>query len=617
MVKVNSVTAEGFGSLIKQITFQLDLEGLNIIRGRVGSGKTSIPSSLYWGFYGKSLKKGSSIETWEELRTKEYKGTMVRIDFNIGKNHYQIIRCISYKGKIMPASYKGKNPNGGSGLWLIVNGERDTEKNKIVIQKKIIDILGYSPELFINSIIYGQRLKRIIEESGPNKKKLFDEAFETMFIDKAKNKAEAERKDLESLLRTNRTKEESKVQSLEKLSRAYDDMVSYEESFEKDKKKKLKELKEEIVEYEESKNKTIAKLKKIPSTNTSHLEDGLDEVELKYHKAQEEIDKFDSIETNMSKVTQEMEENRGKRATLVISKECPSCSQPLEYGKRTKLVETYKEEYAQLASANKKLEKLRDAIDYKKLNKKLAKLKEQRKEIKTSILSIKSNVELKNTLESHIREYERKQKKATDKWDKINDSVLEKKSDEHQINIITLRESISVVSQYSIALEKELDLYNWLIKDPLSNSGIKAYIFNSLLSKVNDNLTRYSEILGFRVEFGIDMGTAAKDFYQVIYKDDIIINYPDLSGGQKQLVDTAIALAIHEVIASVRPINILFLDEPFEGLDNDTIDVISDIISYKAQGRSLYLITHHSSFNPTNSNTIYFSLDKNSATEIN
>ena len=225
MVIVNSVTAEGFGSIIKRLVFPLNIEGLNIIRGRVGAGKTSIPSALYWGLYGKSLKKGSTIETWEELRGKEYKGTMVNIDFNIGKNHYQVIRCISYKGKIMPKEYKGKNPNGGSGLWLIINGERDFEKNKIIIQKKIIDILGYSPDLFINSIIYGQRLKRIIEESGPNKKKLFDEAFQTMFIDKAKTKAEIEKKELEALLSTNVSKESGKEQSLKQLQEAYYDML--------------------------------------------------------------------------------------------------------------------------------------------------------------------------------------------------------------------------------------------------------------------------------------------------------------------------------------------------------------------------------------------------------
>src|SRR5690606_31315174 len=121
----------------------------------------------------------------------------------------------------------------------------------------------------------------------------------------------------------------------------------------------------------------------------------------------------------------------------------------------------------------------------------------------------------------------------------------------------------------------------WLIKDPLSNTGLKAYMFNSMLEQVNIALEEYSRVLGFQVEFGIDLDTHRKDFYQAVLFEGVITPYEDLSGGQKQLVDTSIAFAIHDVIAKIRPCNILFMDEPFESLGIDEIEIIEELVENK------------------------------------
>ena len=58
--------------------------------------------------------------------------------------------------------------------------------------------------------------------------------------------------------------------------------------------------------------------------------------------------------------------------------------------------------------------------------------------------------------------------------------------------------------------ELELENYNWLINDPLGNNGIKAYLFDSSLDMLNRTLDKYSQVLGFRIEFNIDLGTAGR-----------------------------------------------------------------------------------------------------------
>jgi len=81
MVVFKELQAEGFGSLIDKMAFILDQPGLNIIRGKVGAGKTSIPSVLCWTLFGSTLKEKSSVNTWEELRTDTYAGTMASVIF--------------------------------------------------------------------------------------------------------------------------------------------------------------------------------------------------------------------------------------------------------------------------------------------------------------------------------------------------------------------------------------------------------------------------------------------------------------------------------------------------------------------------------------------------------
>lgn len=75
-----------------------------------------------------------------------------------------------------------------------------------------------------------------------------------------------------------------------------------------------------------------------------------------------------------------------------------------------------------------------------------------------------------------------------------------------------------------------------MIDDPLGNNGIKAYLFDSSLERLNSTLDRYARVLGFRIEFTIDLGTARKDFVTLIERDGQIIDYDELSGGENKYV---------------------------------------------------------------------------------
>jgi len=576
MIYFKDITIEGFGSIIDKLTFPLDKEGLNIISGKVGSGKTSIPSALVWCLYGTTLKGKASVATWEELRTNSFKGTKVEVTFLIGKDEYTIIRCLEYKLNV-------KEVRGSNNIFIIKNGLITSTSGKVQQQAEIEKLIGYSFDLFTNAIIFGQRMKRIIDETGPNKKKIFEEAFEVTFIEEARLKVKDQDADLEKLASKYYSRMSTLGDRIDDLTVSHNTAVEYEQMFSDHKEKRIAELKKSIASYKEAEIKVKA------SDLTKALKD-LEEAEV-YEKHMALIAKLEGEEGEL------LEEQKSAKAG-----KCKYCGSTISGQKQIVLNKQITDKLHRL---NLQLTELREK---QWLFPKVFVVKTEEKNVER----IKQELKLKSA-QSKNKEavLEMKEELASIKKEKL---VIRSEGIRKKIELAK-KKAVRAKAKYE-TIKGNREINKWLINDALSNSGLKAYIFNSLLARVNKKLNDYSHIIGFKIEFGIDMKSARKDFYQVIYKDGIVAMYQDLSGGQKQLVDTCIALAINHTIGDVRPSNLLFLDEPFEGLDDETIEIVSDLIVNSSQNKCLYLITHHSSFSPITSNKIFFTLDQKGNTKV-
>ena len=144
----------------------------------------------------------------------------------------------------------------------------------------------------------------------------------------------------------------------------------------------------------------------------------------------------------------------------------------------------------------------------------------------------------------------------------------------------------------------------WAYTDPLGSNGIKAFLFESSLGFLNEVLESYSEVLGFSIQFIVDLESTRKDFQTVIYMDGIEVQYDELSGGQKQLCNLAMAFAMNEVMTQAKGISIAFLDEVFENLSQDNIEIVVGLIKKVYKDKTLFLITHQESLPISNSKTL-------------
>lgn len=600
MINFKQITAEGFTSLVEPSTFELGRgESLNVIRGKVGSGKTTIPNALTWCLYGQTLKNKCTIEPWEEVRTDKYRGTKVSVEFEKFGEHYEIIRCKNFKGNItIGPKTKIK---GGSNIIILKDGELISGKGKVLAQQEINDILGYSFELFKNSIVFGQNMKRIIEETGPEKKKVFDEAFQVDFIDKAKDNVSDEKKKLLELKKDIIHDIELIDERLSKFQSKLDFALDNEKSFDENNKERITEYNDNIKELKSD----IESIKKEETyeVDTKTLEETKTELLKEKNRISINNDNFLKIEKDIT--TFHKEETEIKSQLKKGFEKCPTCGGKMNKDKASEMVSKLNK---RLKVVEKTLSVLKkqymsiEHIDNTEITNKL-------RNIETRIAEAKANNKWAQNSKNRIEKNKEKIAYYTEKINEVNNRKLLIKSTMYE-KLSNKQVRISKKLHNRLAtIERDIEIKDWLISDPLSNNGLKAYIFDALLGNVNDRLNTYEPILGFQVEFGIDLTSHRKDFYQAIMKDGIVIAYDDLSGGQKQLVNTAVAFAIHDVISELRPMNILFLDEPFESLDVDYIEIISDLVYEKSKNKSLYLITHHQSFSPTNINEISVSIE--------
>jgi DNA repair exonuclease SbcCD ATPase subunit len=147
-------------------------------------------------------------------------------------------------------------------------------------------------------------------------------------------------------------------------------------------------------------------------------------------------------------------------------------------------------------------------------------------------------------------------------------------------------------------IAKSLRIDKWLIKDPLSNNGLKAFIFESMVGKINAHLKTYKSLVGFDIKVGVDLKSSRKNIDLFITKKGDEIPVDDLSGGQGQMAGVVALFAFADTVQDNKPINILLMDEAFESLDKNNIALLEAIIMKKAKSKSIHLITHNDNFNP-------------------
>lgn len=544
MLTFLNLEAEGFCS-IESLHLQLNPTCTILIKAPNGKGKSTILSALVWAIYGKNLKGVSEVNTWKQVRPKDYKGTKVQVYFQKDSHTYKIVRCQKYE-EVLEDGAKGKDR-----LVFIKDGDIIDIKGKGKIQDAINREIGLSYTLFMNSIMFGQGIKRLIQESNSDKKKIFEEVFDLEFLNLAKGIALQDKNNI--VAQINEVEHQSQLlkKELEANKEAYFDLRDREKSFKKKNREERKSLKQDR-----------EKLTKLLIQKQKQIKDGVDA----------------SIKIRIKNQNKLISDIRGK---LNNAKKISNVS----------LKEVIKELVIQLEGGNYK-RALRDAksiynafSDIEKYEKKYSKAQDRLEELE--------NVDERyKKLKSDCDDIADDLASIDEDLAKLKQEKLKVMSPKYKQKLKEIRKNLRKVDEDFHNKELELENYNWLINDPLGNNGIKAYLFDSSLEFLNKCLDKYSEVLGFRIEFNIDLGTARKDFVTLIERDGMIMDYDELSGGEKTLCNFSMALAMHEALTASKGVNIILFDEVFESLSLDNVELVTSLIRKYSEGKTVFVITH-------------------------
>ena len=550
MIQFGNIIIEGFCS-IPYLELNLGSKGITVIRGATGEGKTTILSALVWGAYGKNLKGKSDVNTWEKYRPKNYNGTKVEIYFGKDGKTHKITRCLKYKGEVNGA--KGKDR-----LIYEIDAVEVSEKNKGEIQALINADLGMSYSLFMNSILFGQGMKRLIQESSSDKKDLFEEIFELEYISKARDIAKGYY--TEALREYNEISQKysSSKEKKQSIQRMLDDLKKQANHVKNDLSSRVKVL--------EKKLSLLAKAKK---------ENELKEtVTYKNHIEQRIQEARDNQKELLNKI------NDAKKKTRVSLEEFIGVIIKLlkrgDIKNSLKRLMEVKKAFGDIERLQDKCSKLADKIS--NYRDKLEELRDQEYEANKVQRDIDStHVEIKKLL--------------SEKRAGVNLGLIKK----YKTQLSTISDKLQSIESEMEEKRAKVDNYKWVMDDPLGNRGIKAFLFESSLDILNETLESYSEVLGFSILFYVDIQGVKKDFNTQIIMDGIEVSYEELSGGQKQLVNLAMAFAMNEVMTKAKGINIAFLDEVFENLSSEYVDLVIGLIRKIYKDKTLYLISHQES----------------------
>lgn len=587
MITFEHISIEGFASYGKSFFYVLNRPGINVIQGKNGSGKTTIFSALTWCLFGQTLKGKSNVEPWEDVVTQNFKGTRVEVALRVGNDLYVISRNKGYTAK----QWGWKN---NSGLFLTKNKIIQNQfRNKDDVQEEVVKILGMSFTLFKNSISFGQNLTRLLQEAGPKQKEIFDEAFEVMFINKARVKAVKFQKEQDGEYLKLKTEHDLLTEKLDN----YENQIQSKEETQKEREQTKSQIIAEISKNNVDRSTAITR-QGIISAKRSKRESYKRKVERLKELEDREFRIDFAREQDRSTLNAIIQEFRDIRMGLSkINPTCNTCGQEIKIEGRAK--------YKTLQISRLKLLALDRSVYSKKIfnaELKLAEIQRSKSKLvkfKDKLKRIETLLDSKENSTRPIHEYKATRLELRKRLKELKVKISADLEEANQLNFKRnklLERELFLLPQLK-QLEKGIKLHNWLINDPLSNKGLKTFIFNSMLGLINKRLRYYGRYLGYVIEFHIDMESGNKNFKATVQSGNKIRPYNDLSGGQKQLVDICLAFSIHDVVTETKKVNILLMDEIFESLDIDNVELVSELISVKSQGISTHLISHQQSLN--------------------
>lgn len=387
--------------------------------------------------------------------------------------------------------------------------------------------------------------KSFLKMSNDDKRKIVDKIFGFHIINQMRELLKAQTKTLKDSLDTIVRSMDSQNKTLESSMIELDNLS-----------KKLLEVSEDKI------NESIVNLNKFRNLLEFHKEK-LEGFLVNEKNLKNELNKLNNIlYANKSQITDIF-----SKLKLYDNSKCPTCASDLT----TEFHHSMKHDFLlTLEIAKKDLDE--NTVLYNQMREKEKTLESEKKELLDKEFKIKTNItkfdqELKSLKSGPKDEQLESIKKIVSKMEEqINDSSLEKNKNEERLN------------------------WNKIVEDILGEKGLKQMAIKTILPSLNGEIHRLMNEMHLDYKVMFD-----EEFNATITHLGHEISIATLSRGETKKVDFVVLIAVIKLMKMRFPgINLLFLDEIFDGVDSDGIYGILKILgkTSKDLGLNTFVISH-------------------------
>ena len=192
--------------------------------------------------------------------------------------------------------------------------------------------------------------------------------------------------------------------------------------------------------------------------------------------------------------------------------------------------------------------------------------------------------------------------------------------------ILTIKQKELIILETYEADRKKLEKQLLLYKAALScfgSNGVPALIIHSVLTTLQNKINIIIEKLKPKLQLKFiiskenDKGEKTDTLNIIYYKDNVELDFLDLSGGEEASVVLASKLAMADINRCRQSIgiNLLLLDEVESALDSQSVDRFIDVIKELSEEMTVLVITHNNNLKEKFSSSLMIK-SKNSISEI-
>jgi len=518
-----------------------------LVVGHNGAGKSTMLDALSFALFGKPHRKISKNQL---INTINGKGTLVEVEFDIGKQNYKVIRGIK------PTKFE---------IWVngnMVNQDSHAKEYQSMLEKNIIKLNHKS---FHQIVVLGSSsFVPFMQLAGGSRREVIEDLLDINMFSK-----------MNSLLKERMSLLKDQINENSHQLNIVDTKINAQ-------KKYLRDLSEISAQQKKEKLTNIKSLQKdirvLCDTNDTLLKD-IDakspDINQSISKTTNKIQSLDEFAAGFKSQQKDVV----KQAKFFEKNDtCPTCSQDID--------ESTKEYH--LNKCKTKAGTIANALDMYETNRKQVKdildgLNEQLSTISQWQSQVSGNNQEIATLNRNI--------------DKINEEISRIDNEtgdlsEANSELETLRTDKEELQDNKYKLNEQHS-YNQVYAELLKDTGIKTKIIKQYLPVINQLTNKYLQILDFFVHFDLD-----ESFVETIrsrHRDNF--SYDSFSEGEKQRIDLSLLFTWRQIAKMKNSVatNLLILDETFDSsLDEEGIENLMKIISTLGEDTNVFVISHKS-----------------------